>query len=246
MHPSVEGRRWLLVAVVLGGFLLAACGADPLNAVAPAPPGAEGGGSTESGNDGAGPGPIALSSTIDLAEDGIERTSGVPIAVDAVPVSSARFEDLELPRRPASLRIDAIGVEAPIITAGVADNGEMELPGAEEAAWYKHGPMPGDDLGSSVIAAHVDWAGAPGPFFQLLDLPIGSIVTVVMDDGSEHRYRTVDTSQYTKEDLPIEELFRREGEHALALVTCGGDFDAGERSYSDNVVTIAVPLGPTA
>lgn len=228
-----------MAAVALGGALLGACGADPLNATAPTSTGAE-----ESGGSSAA-GPIALSGAIDLSE----RTglgSGVPIAADAIPVSSARIQDLELPVRPASLRIDAIGVDAPIITAGVADNGEMELPGAEEAAWYKYGPTPGDQVGSAVIAAHVDWAGTPGPFFGLLEIPVDSIVTVVMDDGTEHRYRTVDTSQYAKEDLPIDELFRREGEHVLALVTCGGNFDAAQRSYSDNVVAIAVPLSATA
>ncbi len=232
------GRRrgWILV----GGLLaLAACGADPIDTTASGPGmivAAEVDDTVPERRPDPAP-PIQLVSNLPA-----ERTSGVPVAFDAIPLASARFDDTQYPATPIRLRIEGLDVEAPIIAAGVEANGEMELPGAVEAAWYRHGPLPGADEGSAVIAAHVDWSGRPGPFFGLRELPAGSIVVVELSDGTEARYRTVETDQYEKADLPIDELFRRDGAHSLALITCGGSFDSRLRSYSDNVVTVAVPV----
>ncbi|MEO1062227.1 MAG: class F sortase [Actinomycetota bacterium] len=236
------GRRrgGLLLAGLLG---LAACGADPIDTTASGPgmtlaaPEADTVADPEPLEPPPVTGPLELISNTTPV-----RTSGVPVALDAVPIESARFDDTDYPAVPVGLRIEGLDVEAPIILAGVEDNGEMELPGATEAAWYRHGPLPGADEGSAVIAAHVDWTGRPGPFFGLRDLPTGSLVVVELSDGTEARYRTIETEQYDKVDLPVDDLFRRDGRHSLALVTCGGSFDSSLRSYSDNVVTIAIPV----
>jgi hypothetical protein len=41
--------------------------------------------------------------------------------------------------------------------------------------------------------------------------------------------------------LPIEQLFVPDGPPGLVLITCGGSFDRGVRSYQDNIVVRAVP-----
>ncbi len=227
-------------AMFLGGLvLLAACGADPIDTTASGP----GMIVATDADDAAAEQPSSSTGPISITTNEVlERTSGVPVALDAIPIQSARFADTAYPAAPVRLRIEGLDVEAPIIAAGVEANGEMELPGAVEAAWYRHGPLPGADEGSAVIAAHVDWSGRPGPFFGLRELPRGSIVVVELADGTEARYRTIDTEQYLKADLPIDDLFRRDGAHSLALITCGGSFDSSLRSYSDNVVTLAVPV----
>lgn len=226
---------------MIGLLALAACGADPIDTTASGPgmtlvPAVEGPEDEATGTP-TQTGPLEL-----ISNTAPIRTSGVRVALDAVPIASASFEDTDYPVVPVRLRIAGLDVEAPIILAGVEDNGEMELPGATEAAWYRHGPLPGDDEGSTVIAAHVDWSGRQGPFFGLRDLPTGSFVVVELSDGTEARYRTIETDQYDKDDLPVDDLFRQDGRHSLALVTCGGSFDSSRRSYSDNVVTIAVPV----
>ena len=45
-----------------------------------------------------------------------------------------------------------------------------------------------------------------------------------------------------KRELPPR-LFARRGKPALALVTCGGAFDEATRTYAENVVVWAVPVG---
>jgi hypothetical protein len=48
---------------------------------------------------------------------------------------------------------------------------------------------------------------------------------------------------YAKEELPVDQLFAREGAPVLTLVTCGGAFDRAEQRYLDNTVVSAAPLG---
>ncbi len=44
---------------------------------------------------------------------------------------------------------------------------------------------------------------------------------------------------YDKSSLPVDDLYRRDGEPRLLLITCGGDFDAEAGSYRSNVVVEA-------
>jgi hypothetical protein len=92
-----------------------------------------------------------------------------------------------------------------------------------------------------VLAAHVDYGGKPGAFFNLGDLRPNDALEVEMADGSVMRYRVVGNTQYDKKELPAEEVFRKTGETVLQLITCGGEFDPAARSYLANVVVTAVP-----
>ena len=44
-----------------------------------------------------------------------------------------------------------------------------------------------------------------------------------------------------KPAIGVHGVFDRDGESVLRLVTCGGEFDSGRRSYRSNVVVTAVP-----
>ncbi|MDH5371739.1 MAG: class F sortase [Acidimicrobiia bacterium] len=146
-------------------------------------------------------------------------------------------------RVPVTLRIPAIGVEAPVKPAGVEADGEMEVPGnVTEVGWYKYGSAPGES-GSAVLAAHVDLAGSgPGVFFDLRLVEPGDIILVDLDDDTTLTYRAEARTVYDKDDLPTEAIFSRQGPPILTLVTCGGGFNRSLRSYDSNVVVYAVPL----
>lgn len=145
---------------------------------------------------------------------------------------------------PRRVRIPAIGLDAPVVAANVRADGALGLPDdAVRAAWFDGGALPGQS-GSSVIAAHVDFNGAEGVFFRLGELPAGSLVEIERADGSSEAFRTSGGAQrHAKSSLPLDELFRRGGAPVLRLVTCGGVFDPSTRSYRDNVVVEATPLG---
>lgn len=169
-----------------------------------------------------------------------------PLAPDGsgpVDHRSARLEDLDAADapRPSRVRIDALGIDAPIVALGVAPSGEMEVPeNAETVAWYAYGPSPGQ-AGSAVLAAHVDYDGRPGVFFRLTRLRAGDAVVVEFVDSHAQTFVVEERASISKKALPIDELFRREGAPTLTLITCGGDFDAATRSYRNNVVVLAAP-----
>ena len=144
--------------------------------------------------------------------------------------------------RPIGLRIDQLGVDAPIGEYGVDPSGEMAVPdNVDEVGWYKFGPKPGES-GSSVLAAHVDLAGSgPGVFFELRTLEEGDRLYVTHDDGSETAYRVIARTTYLKDELPLDAIFSREGPSVLTLITCGGGFNSSIARYDSNVVVYAVP-----
>jgi sortase (surface protein transpeptidase) len=120
----------------------------------------------------------------------------------------------------------------------------MEIPDDVAAAgWYRFGPAPGAEQGVAIVTAHVDSARAgPGAFFRLRELDPGERVHVELADGRVLAYEVTGREQIPKDALPTAELFRRDGAPALALVTCGGVFDATTRHYTDNVIVWARPL----
>lgn len=145
------------------------------------------------------------------------------------------------PAEPVTLAIPSLGVDAPVVPVGLEPSGEMEVPPATEAGWYLHGPRPGSASGTAVIAAHVDYGGQRGVFFDLRSLQVGAEVTVDDAAGVRRRFVVVERYQVDKDELPIEQIFVAGGAPGLTLITCGGTFDRGVRSYRDNIVVRAVP-----
>jgi len=143
---------------------------------------------------------------------------------------------------PVAVRIGQIGLEAPVISVGVDEQNEFDVPAADSVGWYQHSPAPGNETGSSVLAAHVDYGGREGAFFNLEDVTAGQLLEVEMADGSVLSYEVTESVLYDKQELPAEELFRKGGDPVLQLITCGGTFDREQRSYRGNLVVTAIPI----
>jgi LPXTG-site transpeptidase (sortase) family protein len=212
----------LLPALVAGALLLVGCGSSQAASSASPPP--------------------ASQSTPSMIPEVAPGPSAAPLEVT---VSSARFDaepTVEPEPAPVSLQIEAIDVEAPIVPVGVEANDELEVPGGTEVGWYEFGPRPGDNRGSAVLAAHVDYDGRPGVFFELQTVTPGDQLGIEFDDGTVRQFEVVSLDQYAKDELPFDRVFARSGTPVLTLITCGGDFDASARSYEDNVVVYAIPV----
>jgi LPXTG-site transpeptidase (sortase) family protein len=151
-------------------------------------------------------------------------------------------EDHRVPVAPARITIAGIGVEeAPVVGVGVAPTGEMEIPGAAEVGWYQFGVSPGE-AGAAVMAAHIAFEGHIGVFRHLSGVSVGDEILVEMADGRRLGFIVTETAQFSKEDLPLDRIFAKDGQPVLVLITCGGDFNRELRDYSDNVVAFAVPV----
>jgi hypothetical protein len=169
-------------------------------------------------------------------------------AVPRVATRPARLADRRAeppPVPPARLSAPAVGIAAAVRAVGVEPGSSaMEIPeDVAVAGWYRFGPAPGEDGGVAIVTAHVDSARAgPGAFFRLRELDPGERVNVELADGRVLAYEVTGREQMAKGAVPSSRLFRRDGPPALALVTCGGDFDPATRHYRDNVVVWARPL----
>jgi LPXTG-site transpeptidase (sortase) family protein len=168
-----------------------------------------------------------------------------PLAGQTTSLGSALYDETDHKSDqtvPVAITIDRIGVDrAPVLSVGVADNGDMEIPGADGVGWYRYNPTPGAE-GSSVLAAHIAYRGTPGVFRYLADTDVGDIVVIDYDDGTSARFEIVEVAQYNKGDLPKDRIFAKTGDPVLTLITCGGEFNRALRSYYDNIVAYAVPL----
>ena len=164
--------------------------------------------------------------TAELARRGSDDRHPRPARVDVAPAS------VSIPD------IDVTGV--PVRPVGVTADGELEIPGATEAGWYRLGAAPGQ-AGATVVAAHISWQGSTGPFLRLAELEPGAFVDLALADGATRRYQVVARAQYGKLALPKEEIWRTTGPETLVLITCGGAFNREIRRYADNIVVTAVP-----
>jgi hypothetical protein len=170
-----------------------------------------------------------------------QPTSGPAVAV---PVRPARDVPPSAPPGPTRVEIPALGVDVQVRAVGVDAQGRMGLPqSADVAGWYRFGAAPASTTGATVVAAHVDDEDSVGPFARLTDAEPGTVVRVRTADGTSHNYTVERTEATDKADVSADSLFDRSGRPRLVLVTCGGEWDADARSYTDNVVVTATPRG---
>ena len=171
------------------------------------------------------------------------RPSSIP--VPKVAVAPGSLASLQGPpaAAPVAIRIVDIAVDAAVERVGYdTATDAMEVPRSREiVGWYEHGPAPGEQ-GSAVLAAHVDWNRRPGAFHDLVDVRPGTEVAIDYDDGTRRYFSVIALDRFSKPDLPVEQIFAKDGPAVLTLITCGGDFDRTARSYRDNVVVWAVEV----
>ncbi len=140
---------------------------------------------------------------------------------------------------PERIEIDAIDVDSDVMDLGLNPDGAMEVPpGGFPAGWYTGSPIPGQ-LGPSIVAGHVDWAGSPGVFYRLRELEQGDDVSVTAEDGSTVRFVVSAVEQYPKDAFPTQKVYGDLDHPGLRLITCGGQFDSDVASYEDNIVVYA-------
>jgi sortase (surface protein transpeptidase) len=141
--------------------------------------------------------------------------------------------------RPVELIIPAIRVRTTLETLGRTPQGTLQVPDSTTiAGWYTGSPRPGE-IGSSIIAGHIDSTTGPGVFFRLRLLRPGERVYVRRSDGTLVVFRVSAEHMYTKNDFPTAQVYGPVPDAELHLITCGGVFDETTGSYLSNVVVYA-------
>jgi hypothetical protein len=144
---------------------------------------------------------------------------------------------------PHRVRIPAVGVDAAVVPVALDGTGALAAPAGETTAgWLDSGPAPGA-IGPAVITGHVDSRTGPAVFFRLDEVAVGDVVLVSRADGVTAVFAVTRVARYPKAAFPAAEVYAPTTAAELRLITCGGAFDRGARSYTDNVVVFARATG---
>jgi sortase (surface protein transpeptidase) len=145
---------------------------------------------------------------------------------------------------PVRLVVPTIGVDADVVELGLQEDGTMEVPtDFAQTGWFRPGPKPGR-VGPAVIAGHVDDRSGPAVFFRLTELSTGDRIEVHGADGELVVFAVTGTEQHPKDAFPTDRVYAGTPGPELRLITCGGEFDRGARSYRDNVIVYAERVDP--
>jgi hypothetical protein len=142
---------------------------------------------------------------------------------------------------PQRITVAGAGIDAAVVPVAVTA-GQLEVPeDGRMLGWWGAGAAPARGQGTVVVAGHVDTvAQGPGALYRLETLVRGQQVSVSTPVGPV-TYRVEARQAYRKGRLPPD-IFSTDGSPRLALITCGGSFDAATRTYAYNVVVYAVPV----
>jgi len=140
---------------------------------------------------------------------------------------------------PVSLTIPAIGVQTSLTQLGLTSAGTLQVPSSTSVAgWYTGSPRPGE-IGSAVIAGHVDSKAGPAVFFRLRLLRPGELVYVRRADNSVAVFQVTAVQTFLKAQFPTAAVYDPVPDSQLRLITCGGTFDSTTGHYLSNVVVSA-------
>lgn len=144
---------------------------------------------------------------------------------------------------PTGVRVRSLGIDAQVEPVGVDSHGDMVIPDlVNHVGWYRHGSVPGES-GSAVIAGHLDDYEGKSVFFDLAGVDPGAVVEVRLSDGRMSTFQVTGKTSFPADQLPADEVFARDGESRLALLTCGGDWNHSANRYEETVVVYAKPIG---
>jgi len=163
----------------------------------------------------------------------------VEIFVEPVIREELYVQDIVIP---VELHIDSIEIRAQIELVGVSDK-EMGVPLIpENVGWYKFGAHPGD-VGSAVLAGHVNWENNHHDVFtNLRDVAIGDTIEVKNSDEETISFLVHNIKRYPL-DADTEEVFSSDdGLAHLNLITCGGSWNPIIESHELRLVVFSTKI----
>jgi hypothetical protein len=90
---------------------------------------------------------------------------------------------------------------------GLTRQGTLQVPSSPSAAgWYTGSPRPGE-IGSAIIAGHIDSYRGPGVFYRLRELRPGNQIYVRQADGRYAVFRVTAVHQYPKAHFPAAAVY---------------------------------------
>ncbi|MFR9794385.1 class F sortase [Streptomyces sp. MS06] len=171
-----------------------------------------------------------------------EPAASPPGRASVVDTPSPRPSGNGLPRsKPVRLIIPKISVDAPFTALSIGSSGHLNPPPAGDTnlvGWYAEGPSPGE-MGTSIIAGHVDTVTSAAVFARLGELEKGDVFRVERADGRTASFTVDDAETFPKDDFPDQRVYADADRAEVRLITCAGDYDHSVKDYLDNLVVFA-------
>jgi len=126
----------------------------------------------------------------------------------------------------ARLVIDKLGVDAPVVTAGLDENAIPLVPdNPHDVAWYDFSNRPGWG-GNAVFSGHGEWIingqYVVGVFRALSSLEPGDEIKVVLEDGTEYVYKVTANQAIPYDEPQAVEVMGATPEDNITLITHAG------------------------
>lgn len=158
----------------------------------------------------------------------------VEIVQDSNPVVQKTTESV-----PVLLSIESVGMSAPIESVGILGKAMAVPTSSDSVGWYELGVRPGD-IGSAVLAGHVNWYGGQDAVFSSLrDVAIGDVITVMDSEGTTVSFVVRETRRYQLHDDTREVFTAHDGRAHLRLITCDGPWNAIMGTHELRLVVFA-------
>ncbi|PIQ67845.1 hypothetical protein COY25_01715 [Candidatus Uhrbacteria bacterium CG_4_10_14_0_2_um_filter_41_7] len=138
---------------------------------------------------------------------------------------------------PVRLEIPAININTNIISVGLTPTGAVAVPDNPfEVAWYNLGSKPGE-TGSAVIDGHYGWINnEPAVFDDLNKLKTGDEIFVEDKNGRIINFKVREIAIFKKDDDAVNVFLSNDGKAHLNLITCTGDWNKSEKTFSERLV----------
>ena len=144
---------------------------------------------------------------------------------------------------PNRLIIPKLGVDTNIVQMGITASGNMEAPVTNKATgWYKYGARPGN-IGSAVIDGHLGLS-SEAIFGKLDQLTVGDTISVIDDQGSTIVFIVKRIATYER-DSDATGIFTSQAGSHLNLITCNGDWESHQATYSKRLVVFSDVVAKT-
>lgn len=140
---------------------------------------------------------------------------------------------------PVAIRIQKVGIDAPIEQRGIVDGVMQDPTGPWVVAWYKEMGRLGEP-NNVVLAGHLDyWDVGPAVFYNLNQLTKGDRIEVIGKDEKVYVYEVTWTRLYDTATAPVDKIVGRTKVESLTLITCGGPFDYERGEYLQRFIVRA-------
>lgn len=187
------------------------------------------------------PKPPAQPTAAQAFGDPVSQAAKAAPAFDASKIQPLDLPPILGPATPTRVRIPAIRVDAPLMPLALDSTGRLASPPEQDrnlAGWYSDGTSPGE-LGTSVIAGHVDNNRGPAVFYALGALKKGAEVDVDRSDGVTAVFTVDAVEAFAARAFPNDKVYGDAARAELRVITCGAGFDKKHSQYLGNVVVFA-------